>query len=251
MTRKVSVSSFGYKILQKLKVRGEGKLFPDGRLGVGPLIAPKGLVKTLLKNDLVQNRTATTLEISEPGEMLLRRFSHLQKKAKNPNPSFPSNPFQGQHSRFRTEKIKHGKRQEKIARNIGDSPLSWLSQRRDKEGKPFISRAHLEAGEKLSKDFEFAGRLPRTTAFYDGVPISKTKGGWREADLTDLQMAAKKRVDEAMSHVGPGLSDILIRVCCFHEGLEQAERTLAWPSRSGKVVLRIGLDRLADFYKIK
>jgi hypothetical protein len=39
-------------------------------------------------------------------------------------------------------------------------------------------------------------------------------------------------------------------VVCAGEGLPDAERALAWPARSGKLVLRFALDRVADFYRI-
>jgi hypothetical protein len=34
------------------------------------------------------------------------------------------------------------------------------------------------------------------------------------------------------------------------EGLPDAERSLGWPVRSGKLVLRIALDRVADYYRL-
>jgi len=37
-------------------------------------------------------------------------------------------------------------------------------------------------------------------------------------------------------------------VICAGEGLPDAERGLGWPQRSGRVVLTIALDRLADHY---
>jgi hypothetical protein len=40
----------------------------------------------------------------------------------------------------------------------------------------------------------------------------------------------------------------LLRVCCFLEGIESAEKALGWPSRSGKLVLGLALDRLARHY---
>ncbi|MGF1607500.1 MAG: DUF6456 domain-containing protein [Rhodothalassiaceae bacterium] len=68
---------------------------------------------------------------------------------------------------------------------------------------------------------------------------------------SDIRVDAKRRFDRAEAAVGPGLADILVRVCCWLEGLEQAEAGLGWPVRSGKVVLAIALDRLADHYEGK
>ena len=61
---------------------------------------------------------------------------------------------------------------------------------------------------------------------------------------------ARVRVAKAMEALGPGLSDIVFRICCFLEGLETAEKRLGWSARSGKVVLKIALERLAVHYGI-
>ena len=53
-----------------------------------------------------------------------------------------------------------------------------------------------------------------------------------------------------MEALGPGLSDVVFRVCCFLEGLETAEKRLGWSARSGEVVLKIALERLAAHYRI-
>jgi len=49
--------------------------------------------------------------------------------------------------------------------------------------------------------------------------------------------------------LGPGLGDVALRVCCFLEGLESAEKHFDWSARSGKIVLRIALQRLVQFYE--
>jgi hypothetical protein len=61
-------------------------------------------------------------------------------------------------------------------------------------------------------------------------------------------MAARDRVGKALSYLGPGLADSALRVCCFLEGLEACERRMGWSARSGKVVLKIALQRLSRHY---
>lgn len=81
----------------------------------------------------------------------------------------------------------------------------------------------------------------------------RIKGG-RPGDAglnpTERQLAAKSRFDGAITAAGPGLSDILWRVVCAGESLPTAEKALAWPVRSGQLVLGIALDRVAGFYRI-
>ena len=60
--------------------------------------------------------------------------------------------------------------------------------------------------------------------------------------------AARKRVADALTDLGPGLSDVVLRCCCYLEGLETAEKRLGWSARSGKIVLRIALMRLKRHY---
>jgi hypothetical protein len=68
---------------------------------------------------------------------------------------------------------------------------------------------------------------------------------------SERQSAARKRFDEAVQGAGPGLSDIVWRIVCAGEGMRDAETALGWPARSGKLVLAMALDRIADYYRIR
>ena len=76
------------------------------------------------------------------------------------------------------------------------------------------------------------------TPFYD-----RARG---QSDTRKAEAAI--RTLDAISDLGPGLSDVVLRCCCLREGLEATEKRLGWSARSGKVVLRIALQRLSLFY---
>jgi len=129
-----------------------------------------------------------------------------------------------------------------VSVNLAESPLSWLHAR------GHLCDRQFDAGERLRADWEFAQLSPSVTMRWDPV---RTKGSG-DAGLTptERQIAAKGRFDAAVEQAGPGLSDVLWRVVCAGEALADAEKALAWPARSGKLVLKLALDRVALFYRI-
>jgi hypothetical protein len=129
--------------------------------------------------------------------------------------------------------------------NLAESPLSWLRARGHIDARQF------EAGERLRADFERASLGPRVTMRWDPSPRAGGRRGPPEAlDPTLAHIAAKRRFNAAVTAAGPGLSDVLWRVICAGDGLGIAEKTLGWPTRSGKLVLGFALDRLADHYRL-
>lgn len=246
----VCVSSFGLRVMQKMEPGNNARLLQNGSLRVGSIEAPSSLVKDLAKRDFIVFPEKGSVALSEAGAMYLRRTKTAGKFARPGKPQRGGNIYRAQHSRLKTEQIRVGNKREKITRNIGETPIGWLLRRKGKDGKPYITEDQFDAGERLAMDYEYAGLLPRTVSYYDGVPVSGKKYYSSVRDDPSLtQFAAKRRVNAALDYVGPGLADVLVRVCCFHEGLEQAEKNLSWPTRSAKLVLKIALERLADYYR--
>lgn len=131
-----------------------------------------------------------------------------------------------------------------ITVNLAESPLSWLHARGHIDDRLF------DAGERLRADYERAQLGPNVTMRWDPVRI-KGQGSDGGLNPTERQIAAKDRFDSALREAGSGLSDILWRVVCAGEALPDAEKALAWPARSGKLVLKLALDRVAGFYRIQ
>ena len=131
--------------------------------------------------------------------------------------------------------------------NDAESPLAWLRSRRDKAGRPLISSEQYLAGEKLRTDFERAMLQRRVTQNWD-MAAAGGSGGNAAAGMSDGAIAARQRFHAAVAAVGPELSSILVQVCCLSAGIEQAERLLELPQRSGKAVLGLALTGLARHY---
>lgn len=127
--------------------------------------------------------------------------------------------------------------------NAAESPLAWLHSRGHLDDRLF------DAGEALRNDYERAQLSANVTMRWDPVRVKTT--GEQGLSASEKQIAAKQRFDGAIRRAGRGLEDILWRVVCAGEGLPEAEKTLGWPARSGKLVLKLALDRVADFYRIR
>lgn len=129
--------------------------------------------------------------------------------------------------------------------NLAESPLGWLRAR------ALVNDRQFAAGELLRRDYERAQLGPRVTMRWEPTPA----GGGRRmagdpAGATVAHLRAKERFDGALSTAGPGLSDILWRVVCACESVPVSERALGWPARSGRLVLTLALDRIADYYRV-
>lgn len=133
--------------------------------------------------------------------------------------------------------------------NRNESPLSQLFRRRDRAGTPFLTEAEFRAGERLRADYTRAGIMPRLGAnWIASVSTGRRGGAGGTVELTDAALAARQRVERAISAVGPELAGVLIDVCCFLKGMELVEAERRWPVRSAKLMLKAGLGALSRHY---
>ena len=133
-----------------------------------------------------------------------------------------------------------------VRRNLGESPIAWLAKRRGPDGQPWLSLVEAAAGERLREEFEGLGAQGRLTMTWD----ARVDGGQPGLTAAERDHAARTRIAKALAAVGPGLREILERVCLMGSALDEAEKTLKLPRRAGKTVLKLALQRLAQHYRM-
>jgi DNA-directed RNA polymerase specialized sigma24 family protein len=126
-----------------------------------------------------------------------------------------------------------------------DSPMENLARRKDNEGRPFLERYLIKAGLRLHEEFRLTGCEAQIETYLNDLLCQR-----RSYELP--QMPAERRALEqfraTVDDLGPGLAEVAVRCCCFEQGLEKTEQIMGWSARSGKIVLRIALQRLKRYY---
>ena len=166
--------------------------------------------------------------------------ARLARKAAEPE----TEPFRAQHSIVRRRRLAVEGEDGEVAVNVQESPLAWLAARKGRDGRALVDAALLEAGERLRRDLTFAQILPRVTANWSAAATSSDPA-YAGLTYSDVVIAARQRVDRALTAVGPDFSGVLTDVCGFLKGLELIESERGWPARSGKIVLCLALNSLA------
>ena len=125
-----------------------------------------------------------------------------------------------------------------------ETPLALLARRRDREGRLFLSSDLVTVGERMHEDFVLTGLSSRKDETWDQF-ICRAQS---ETPAAPQAARAQNRLVSALRDLGPGLGDAVLRCCCCLEGLELTEKRMGWSARSGKIVLRIALQRLKRHY---
>lgn len=189
-----------------------------------------------------------TYHVTHAGRAALKRMLAEVEARKNGFAEAQA-PFSAQHQVWGEKTIPavDEDKAQKVRCNLAESPLALLARRKDKNGQPFLTPDLVAAGERLREDFELAQMGPRVTQNWDRFLIGGDRGGFNP-NAGGGSSNARDRVAEALRDLGPGLGDVVLRCCCYLEGMETAEKRMGWSARSGKIVLRIALQRLKVHY---
>lgn len=181
----------------------------------------------------------TVYRLTVAGKSMLRRIGADRFDA----------PFAAQHRQMDLREIEGADGRMRMRVNVAESPIVMLGRKRDKDGKPYLEGELIRVAERLREDFELAQMGPRVAQNWDRFLTAGDRGSFRtDSGLAEGPRAARERVLLALADLGPGLGDVVLRVCCFVEGIETTERHMGWAARSGKIVLRIALQRLKRHY---
>ncbi len=218
-------------------------------------VVERGIAQAFALQDWVKCKSAGKVaqyEITHAGRLALKRLLSEDARRKTGLDSPEVAAFAEQHREWGTKQVVTGETGEtaRMRYNLAESPMLSLARRRDKDGSPFLTDDMVSAGERLREDFELAQMGPRTTQNWEKFLTSTDRTSFQPgSDHGGGSMNAKDRVHQALAELGPGLGDVVLRCCCYLEGLETAERRMGWSARSGKIVLRIALQRLSEHYK--
>ncbi|MGP3696464.1 DUF6456 domain-containing protein [Rhodobacter sp. NSM] len=190
-----------------------------------------------------------TYEITATGRAALKRLVDSDEANRGQGLAEAAQPFAAQHGDWTEREIRDEDGPRRVRYNAAESPVAVLGRRRDKDGQPFLAADLVEAAERLREDFELAQMGPRVAQNWDRFLTGADRGHFRpDGGGAEGPRQARERVASALRDLGPGLGDMVLRCCCFLEGLEAAERRMGWSARSGKIVLRIALQRLRRHY---
>jgi Domain of unknown function (DUF6456) len=211
--------------------RGDRRRRPAARLNAGE-------VKALESEGVVVARDeGEGFVLGEAGVARVRRQTAQAGEA-----------FIAQHADVVDRSVADGEGEIRIVRGLDpDGVMRRLVGLRGATGRRWLDNAELAAASQLRRDWATAQIGMVRGSDWTAAPLGATPRGG--ANAQEVAMArrcdARRRVAEALDRLAPPLRRAVERVCLHEVWLEVLERTEAWPSRSGKLALKLGLAQLA------
>jgi hypothetical protein len=226
---------------------------PDGR-SMRTAVVAREVAQAFALKEWITCKSAgkvATYVIAPAGRAALKRMLSADNQVAEGGFAEAQSTFGDQHREWGTKEVAdvEGEKPRRMRYNMAESPVVALARRREKDGSVFLEADLVAAAERLREDFELAQMGPRVAQNWERfLTGGGGKGGFNDSGIGNGPQGARDRVALALKDLGPGLGDMVLRCCCFLEGLEATEKRMGWSARSGKIVLRIALQRLKRHY---
>jgi hypothetical protein len=128
-----------------------------------------------------------------------------------------------------------------------ESLMRRLAGLRGASGQRWLDASELAAANQLRRDWTTAQIGMVRGSDWSAAPLGSTPRSGANAQEAAMarRCDAGRRVAHALNSLAPPLRRVVERVCLHEIGLEALERAEAWPARSGKLALKLGLAQLA------
>ncbi|MFP5296604.1 MAG: DUF6456 domain-containing protein [Alphaproteobacteria bacterium] len=134
--------------------------------------------------------------------------------------------------------------------NLAQTPVAWLARRVGPDGRPWLEPVEVAAAVRLALEAEAALRGRSVTMRWDALPRTGAGGGSRPGcEPGERALAAAAAVEAALSVCGPARG-MVEQICVRATALQAAEQALGLRRRTGKTLLRQGLQTLARHYRL-
>ena len=138
--------------------------------------------------------------------------------------------------------------EDKVLHNLLEGPMTILSVSRN-GAPPFMQAHHVQAACQISKMVERAQMRQRTTMSYDPARLGSNKGANSIGpQLSDSALDARANLEKCMKILPGDCAGVVMDICGLQKGLQLVETERKWPRRSAKLILRVGLEQLAEYF---
>ncbi len=135
--------------------------------------------------------------------------------------------------------------------NLAQHPVDWLASHLGPDGRPWLRPAEVAAAKRLALEAETALKGPSLTMRWDALPRTRCGGGsaHRGHAPTGRALFAAARVEAALAACGPARA-MVEHICVRASTLQAAEQAMGLRRRTGKMLLRQGLEALSRHYRL-
>jgi hypothetical protein len=161
----------------------------------------------------------------------------------------PGEAYAAQHRAIVDRAVMDGDGDVRVVRGHDvDRTMRRLAALRDSAGRPWLDSAEVAAAARLKADWERGEAGLVRGSDWSAPPRGSTARGAGMDGALAAHCDARRRATDALAALAAPLRSVVERVCLREEGLEALERAEAWPTRSGKLALKLALAQLAESY---